>query len=168
MEKLNLVYSIKKDDWLEGYDLGYKLFRKKFTVLKAAIFLIPIALFIDSLVRDPYFTVGYVCIAVCLGAMFCIFATPKMQRRTSEHALDELEGDTYNLKVFDDKLTVETVLPEGETPPPPTVISLDDKSLRAVETENIIGVFTKEISLVLPKSAMNQNDLDILRKTLKI
>ena len=183
MEKLKLTYSIKKEEWLEGYDLSYSLFRKKFTYIKAAVFLIPLLLFIEQLFRDPHFKMGYVCVAVCIGAIVCIFATPKMERRTAERALDSLSGDIYCLTLYEDRLKIETIIPEGEEkyldrdengepiPLPkiePTVIPLSDKSLRATETDSIIGVFTKAISCVIPKSGLNDNDLDVLKTALKI
>lgn len=183
MEKLKLIYSVEKEEWLEGYDLSYNLYRKKFTYIKAAIFLIPLLLFIEQLFHDPKFIMGYVCIAVCIGAIACIFATPKMERAAAERALDGIAGDTYQMTLTEENITFETVkanigeelleqdadgktveLPKTE----PVTVSLSDKSFRAIETEKIVGVFTKGISYVLPKSQMNDYDLDTLRKGLKI
>lgn len=183
MEKLKIVYSIKKEEWLEGYDQNYNLNRKKFTYIKAAIFLIPLLLFIEQLFHDPYYIMGYVCLAVCIGAIACMFATPKMERRNTERALDAIKDDKYQMTVFDDRITVETIIPEsdeeylekdenGEPKPlpkiEPTEILLSDKSLKAIETEKIIGIFTKSVSCFVPKGELNDNDISVLKTALKI
>ena len=179
MEKLKLVYSVKPEEWLEGYDIYQKLYRRKFTYIKAAIFLIPLLLFLEQLMHDPYYVMAYVCIAVCIGAIACIFATPKMERKNTERALEAIKDDKYELILTEDKLTVSTIIPEtdgeylekdenGEPIPlpeiKPTVVELADKDLKVVETERIIGVFSKELSLAIPKSELNERDLAILRE----
>ena len=181
MEKLKLLYSIDGKEWMEGYDLYQKLYRRKFTYIKAAIFLIPLLLFIQQIWIDPYFTMGYVCIAICLAAIVCIILTPGIERKTTERALSGISGDRYQLTLYDDRLSVETLeysdKPEdletgagGEKirpeKPKPTEISFSDRSMKVIETEAIFGIFTKEVSVVLPKREMNDYDMETVRKTL--
>lgn len=181
MELLKLLYSIDENEWLEGYDLYQKLYKRRSVYIKAAIFLIPLILFIQQIWLDPHFTMGYVCIAVCLAAIVCILLTPSLERKNVMRALSGISGDMYQLTLFADKLTVETVAqenrPENLEPdgsgglirpenPAPTVIGFDDRSMKVIETEKIFGIFTKQTSIVLPKREMNDHDAETIRKTL--
>ena len=178
MEKLNLTYSVAPSEWLEGYDLYYKAYRKKFTYIKAAIFLIPLLLFAQQIFIDPYYTLGWICIIVCIGAIACILATPKLERKNSERALEALRDDKYHLTLTDKKLTVSTIIPESDEQYleydkdgnqrqlpeiPPTVVELDEKGLKLIETGDIFVVMSKSINLVVPKAAMSENETNILR-----
>lgn len=171
MEKLKLVYSVKPEEWLEGYDLYYKLYRRKGTYLKAALFVAALVLFAQQVWLDPFFTMGWICAAVCVGAIVCIvFLNPKMERKTTERALEMINGDKYELLLTEDKLTVSTVVPEGEEAPAdvrPTVIDIRDKSVKIIETEKIIGLFSKEMSAVVPKSELNDYDIQTLKETVE-
>lgn len=170
MEKLKLSYQIKPEEWLEGYDLYYKKFRQKSTVIRATLFLIPLALFFQQVFIDPNFVIGWVCIAVCIAAIFCIFANRRMERRVSEHALEGMKDDKYQLTLFDDKLTVETLIPENQESQQkaaPTVIEFSEKSYSAVETENIFAVMTKEVCITVPKENLSKYDIETLRDVLK-
>ena len=181
MEKLKLVYSVKAEEWLEGYDIYYKTFRRKFTYIKAAIFLIPLLLFAQQIILEPTYTMGWVCIVICIAAIACIFAMPGVERKNTERALGAIKDDKYELILTDDKLTVSTILPDNEAdylendadgnviPAPeikPTVVDLKEKGLQLVETEKIIGVFTKSLSLAIPKSELNVHDKTVLRETI--
>ena len=178
MEKLKLNYAVKAEEWLEGYDLYYKLYRKKVTYFKAVLFLIPLLLFADQVWRDPYYTLGWICIIVCIGAIACIFATPKLERRNSEHALSAIRDDRYELTLTDTDITISTIIPESDAeyldydkegnpiPQPeikPTVIKLGEKGLRLEETANTYTILSKEINLVVPKSAMSAEEAEILK-----
>ena len=180
MEKLKLVYSVKLEEWLEGYDIYQKLYRRKFTYIKAAIFLIPLLLFIESLFHQPDYVMGWICIAVCLGAIVCIFATPRLERKNTERALGAIKDDRYELILTEDKITVTTIIPESESeyldkdsdgnaiPAPeikPTVIDLKDNALKVIETDHVIGFFRKDLSLSVPKSELNEHDLTVIRET---
>lgn len=171
MEKLKLVYSVKPEEWLEGYDLYYKLYRRKGTYLKAALFVAALLLFIQQVWLDPYFIMGWICAAVCIGAIVCIvYLTPKMERGTTERALETIKGEKYELLLTEDKLTVSAIVPEGEETPDgkrPTVIDIRDKSVKIIETEKIIGLFSKDTSVVVPKSELNEYDVGVLKETVE-
>lgn len=179
---MKLTYNIEKEEWLEGYDLQWRLFRKKFTYIKAAIFAVPLLLFMQQLWIDPYYTMGWFCLAICIAAISAILATPKMERKSSERALEALKNDTYVLEIDGDKLSVLTVLPKddsdlerdenGEVIPlpeiKPSVIDLKDKSVKAVEGEKIIGVFSNDFSAVIPKRPLSMYELGDLKSALKL
>lgn len=181
MEKLRLNYAVSASEWLEGYDLYYKLYRKKFTYIKAALFLIPLLLFLQQVWIDPYYTMGWICIIVCVGAIACIMATPKLERRNSEHALEALKDDRYELTLTDTQLSVRTIISETDEqyldydkdgnpiPQPeikPTVIDLAEKGLKLVETESTYAIVSKAINLVVPKSAVNADEAEVLKSAI--
>lgn len=178
MEKLKLNYAVSESDWLEGYDLYYRRYRRKFTYIKAALFMIPLLLFIQQIWLDPYYTMGWICIIVCIGAIACIFATPKLERKNSERALTALREDRYELTLTDTDVTVRTILPESDekyldydkegnpVPQPeikPTVVKLGEKGLMLEEMSNAYAIISKEINLVVPKSAMTAEETEILK-----
>ena len=162
-------YAFSQEEWLEGFNLYHKLYRRKFTYIKAAIFAIPLLLFIQSVFVDPYYTMGYICIAVCAAAAVCILMTPKLERRSYEHAIEYLVGDSYELKAEGSRLSLSTLpAPDAETPSQPTVIDISDKSYKGIETENIFGAFTKYASIVVPKRSLSADEQEALRRILII
>ncbi len=167
MENTVFRYAFSKEDWLEGYGVAYKLYKRKFTYIKAALFVIPLILFIQGVIVDPNYTMGYICIAVCAAAVLCILATPKLERRSYEHAAEYLEGDSYELSVEGSRLVLTTVsAPDSEIPKQPTVVELSDRSFKGVETENIFGAFTKAASIVVPKKSLSADEQEALRSVL--
>ncbi len=168
MEDRIYRYAFSSKEWLEGFDLCYKLYKRKFTYIKAAIFAVPLLLFIQSVYVDPYYTMGYICIAICAAAALCILMTPKLERRSYEHAVEYLEGDSYELKVEGSRLTLTTMpVPEDEAPPKqPTVVDISDRSYKGIETEDIFGAFTKYASIVVPKGSLSADEQESLRQVL--
>lgn len=179
---MKLTYNIEKEEWLEGYDLQWRLFRRKFTYIKAGIFAVPLLLFMQQLWIDPYYTMGWFCLAVCIAAIAAILATPKMERKGYERALDALKDDSYVLEIEGDKLSISTVLPENDSdlekdengeviPLPeinPSVIDLKDKNVKTVEGEKMIGVFSTNFSAVIPKRPLSMYELGDLKSALKL
>ena len=182
MEPLKLSYKISKEEFLEGYDIFYQKKKKKSTIIKAVMFLVVLVLFIQQVIIDPYYTMGWICIIICVGAIACIFATPKMERNSYERAVKALIDDTYELTLTKEKLTVSTVLADSDNKylevdkdgntishPKivPTEIDLLDKHFRAYETENVFSVMNKDISLTIPKSKLTKYDIEAIRDTVK-
>ncbi|MBQ8623276.1 MAG: hypothetical protein IJ424_02725 [Oscillospiraceae bacterium] len=179
--KLNLEYKITKEDWLSGYDLYFNLFTKKTTYIKAAIFVVPLILFIEQVIRDPKFTVGWVCIAACVMMIVSAFISNKLERKNIANALDAIKDDIYILNLFDDRLTVKTIVNEspenleydenGELKPlpeiPESVCEFSEKTLKVYETEKIIGLFSRRGSFFIPKAGLDENELNVVTSTLK-
>ncbi len=179
--RLSLEYKISKEEWLSGYDLYYNLFKKKTTYLKAAIFVIPLILFIEQVIRDPSFTVGWVCIGICVAMIGSALFTGKLERKNMATALDAIKDDSYVLNLYEDRLTVKTIVNEspenleydenGELKPlpeiPESVCELTDKTLKVYETKDLVALFSRKGSFFVPKSAINESDLDILTSCLK-
>lgn len=179
---MKLTYQLTPEEWLSGYDLHEKLFKRKYIIIKAAMFLIPLLLFVWQLWLDPYYTMGWFCLAICIAAVTIILISPRMERKACERALSALKDDRYVLEIEDSKLTLSTILPEnddcldrdengGAIPLPeikPTVIDLNENGVKAIEAEKIIGVFSKDFSAVIPKGPLSVYELEDLRKILKI
>ena len=181
MENLKISYQISPEEYLEGYDIFYRKKKRKFTFIKAGLFAIALLLFIQQVYIDPYYTIGWICIAICAGAIAAIFGTPKIERRNYEQAIKALTADTYELNVTKESLTVSTVLPDdseyleedekGSLKPhpeiPPTVMDLTDKSFKAYESEGVICAMDRDLSMTVPKSKLSKYDLEALRELLK-
>lgn len=179
---MRLTYNIEKEEWLEGYDLQWRMFRRKFTYIKAAIFVVPALLFVQQLWIDPNYTMGWFCLAICIAVITTIFATPKLERKTYERALEAIKNDAYVLEIEGDKLSVTTILPEndpdlekdenGEVIPlpeiKPSVIDLKERNVKTVEGEKIIGVFSNEFSAVIPKRPLSMYEIGDLKSALRI
>ncbi len=182
MEKLMLCYKLSSEERLEGYDIYYRVKKRKFTFIKAALFAIVLILFIQQVIMDPYYTLGWICIIICAGAIACIFATPKMERKNFERANEALKDDAYRLETDGKTLTVSTVLPDSDgeyldigkdgepIPQPeikPTVIDLTAKDFKSFESENVITASDRTAFFTVPKSALSKYEIETLRDALK-
>ena len=178
--KFKTEYKISKEEWLKGYDIYASIFKKKSAYLKAAIFVIPFALCLDQVIRDPSYTMGWICIVVSLAMIVAALITPRIERKQTETALDAIKDDTYVLELYDDKFTVATKICEDESnleygadgelkPLPEIPVSqcyLNDKSLRGKETDGIIALFSHTGSFFIPKSALDGESLEIFKTAL--
>lgn len=179
---LKVKYGIDKNEWLEGWEIYYKTYKQKSVYIRAAVFLIPLALFVEQVVRDPSYGVGWVCVGICIACIAALFFSKHTEKKNYINALEALKDDEYILTVDGSTLTLETVLPESdkeflepdeegnlkEYPAiEPTVCDLSDNSLKCFETENIIGLFSEKLGCVIPKAKINEDELNELKTSLK-
>lgn len=101
--------------WLKGYDDYIKLYRRTRLIITAAVFLVIGALFVEQIVRDPSYGVGWFCLAICIFIIAVNVMSPIIQKRKIASALDEIKDDRYILNIYDDRYVVETILPQRET-----------------------------------------------------
>ncbi len=101
--------------WLKGYDDYIKLYRRTRLIITAAVFLVIGALFVEQIVRDPSYGVGWFCLAICIFIIAVNVMSPIVQKRKIASALDEIKDDRYILNIYDDRYVVETILPQSET-----------------------------------------------------
>ena len=73
------------------------------------------ALFVEQIVRDPSYGVGWFCLAICIFIIAVNVMSPIVQKRKIASALDEIKDDRYILNIYDDRYVVETILPQRET-----------------------------------------------------
>lgn len=179
---LKVKYGIDKNEWLEGWEIYYKTYKQKWVYIRAAVFLIPLALFVEQVVRDPSYGVGWVSIGICIACMAVLFFSKHTEKKNYINALEALKDDEYILTVDGTALTLETLLPESdkeflepdeegnlkEYPAiDPTTLDLADKTVKCFETENIIGLFSDKLGCVIPKAKIDENELGELKASLK-
>lgn len=178
--KLRTEYKISKEEWLKGYDIYASMFKKKSAYLRAAIFVVPLALFIEQIIRDSSYTMGWICIVICVAMITAALLTPIIERKQTAQALDAIADDTYVLELYDDRFTVSTKICEdeknleydenGEVRPlpeiPASVCELSEKSLRGCETADIIALFSNKGSFFIPKSALDSESLETFKTSL--
>lgn len=175
-----IEYGFERESWLEGYDAYYKLYRRRRTILFVVLFLVLALLFVQQVAVDPSYGVGWTCLAICLAVAVIYAFAPKYERRNVERALPAIKNDRYVLKIFQDKITVRTIIPEddaqylepdesGNPIPypeiPETTIDLSDKTLKTAETEKMFGVFTKYTQCIIPKQDLSEEQLCLLRES---
>lgn len=167
MQKISLTYSLASENYLEASDIQYNLFRKKTTYIKAAVFAIPLLLFIQQIFLDPYYIIGWLCIAICIAAVAAILNSPKLEKANAQHAAYILKDRQLHLEIDDSKLILSKIIPEGSEARI-CAVDLQEKGVKTLETEKIIGVFTKNESVVVPKEKLSVYEIEALRDVLKI
>ncbi len=173
-----IEYGFNQESWLQGYDMYYKLYRRKRTILFVVLFLVLGLLFVQQVVMDPSYGVGWMCLAICLAVAVVYALSPWYERKNVIKALPAIENDRYILKIYLEKITIRTILPEddsqylepdesGNLKPypeiPETVIDLSDKTLKTAETDKMFAVYTKYTQSIIPKSDLSEEELCVLR-----
>ncbi|MCD7785425.1 MAG: hypothetical protein LUH18_07610 [Oscillospiraceae bacterium] len=174
-----IEYGFHQESWLEGYDAYYKLYRRRRTIIFVVLFLILGMLFVQQVVINPSYGVGWMCLAICFAVAVVYALSPWYERKNVIKALPAIENDRYVLKIYPKKITVRTIIPEedsqylepdesGNLKPypeiPETVIDLSDKTLKTAETDKMFAVFTKYTQSIIPKEDLREEELEKLRK----
>ncbi|MCD7731981.1 MAG: hypothetical protein LUH56_00870 [Oscillospiraceae bacterium] len=174
-----IEYGFDEESWLEGYDMYYKLYRRKRTICFVVLFLVLAALFVQQVVLDPTYGVGWTCLAICLAIALVYALAPAYEKRNVKRALPAIENDRHVLKIYPEKITVRTILPEddaqylepdesGNLMPypeiPETVIDLTDKTLKTAETDKMFAVYTKYTQSIIPKADLSEEELERLKQ----
>ncbi|MCD8005448.1 MAG: hypothetical protein LUF29_00510, partial [Oscillospiraceae bacterium] len=174
-----IEYGFDQESWLEGYDTYYKLYRRRRTIIFVALFLVLALLFVQQVVMDPSYGVGWMCLAICLAVAVVYALSPWYERKNVIKALPAIENDRYVMKIYPEKITIRTILPEddseylepdesGNLKPypeiPETVIDLTDKTLKTAETDKMFGIFTKYTQCIIPKKDVSEEELERLKQ----
>ncbi|MCD7846441.1 MAG: hypothetical protein LUG49_00170 [Oscillospiraceae bacterium] len=174
-----IEYGFDEESWLEGYDAYYKLYRRRRTIGFVVLFLVLALLFVQQVVMDPTYGVGWTCLAICLAIALVYALAPAYEKRNVRRALPAIQNDRYVLKIYPNKITVRTILPEedsqylepdefGNLKPypeiPETTIDLTDKTLKTAETDKMFAVYTKYTQCIIPKGNISEEQLERLRK----
>lgn len=180
MIKIN--YKINKEQWLEGWDIYYSLYRQKWAYVRAGIFLIPLILFVDQVIKEPSYGIGWMSIAICLACMVSPILLKKKERRQYSDALDGINDGSFEVTVDGTTLTLETIVSETESeyldkdedgnpiplePVPKSVCDLSDKDVKCVDTANIIGIYSKKGSYIITKEGLSEEELGAVSAALK-
>lgn len=179
-EKYNFEFSHNSEYWLDGYSEYVKLFRRKKTIILTSAFGVLSLLFLQQVIMDSSYGMGWVCFAISVSMMLITLLSPVMEKKNIDrNALDVIKDDRYIFRIYDDKYSVETILPESdkeylETDKegneisypdiPPTVTPLSEKSLKVIEKEGYFGFFSKISYCVIPKADLSGEDIKALKE----
>lgn len=191
---INISYKVSSEQWIQGWEKYYDTFRFKGQVIRAAIFLVPLILFVEQVIKDPSYGAGWICIVICLLSMAVLLLSKFTEKRNYIKLLEVGATDTFTLSVADNDLmlikveegqnqtvTVEddNVSIEGELADdadldkeelsdiPPMKCDLSDKLVKAFESDEFFGIFSDILSCVIPKSQLSEEDASSLREALK-
>ena len=168
---LSVAYDIKNTEEEEAFITFQKKYILKSNILKTVAFGILALLFIYQIVNAPDNFASWLCFVVCLAVIFIVWYNPIKIRKTLMQSLKPLEDDRYIFKLYENKFSIETVIPqeeieeaikEGEEPVkiPPKVVDFSDTGLSVLEKENMFVIFLKKESIyVLPKRCMTESEI---------
>ncbi len=169
--KLSVSYNIMNTEEEEAFIAFQKKYILKSSILKTVAFGILAALFIYQIVKNPDNFASWLCFVVCLAVIFIVWYNPVKIRKTLMQSLKPLEDDQYTFKLYENKFSIETIIPqeeidqaveEGEEPTeiPPKVVNFSDMGLAVLEKENMFVIFLKKESIyILPKRALSESEI---------
>lgn len=172
---LSVSYDIKNNEEEEAFIAYQKKYILKSNVLKTVAFGILAILFIYQIVNAPDNFASWLCFVVCLAVIFIVWYNPIKIRKTLMQSLKPLEDDRYIFKLYENKFSIETVIPqeeideaikEGEEPTkiPPRVFDFSDTGLSVMEKKDMFIIFLKKESIyVLPKRCLTESEIKELR-----
>ena len=92
-------------------------------------------------------------------------------RRSVMDVVREIEGDEYIFNLYEDRMSFRTLPPDtqetDDVPAEPSVLYLNNEMKVSEKAEFFLICKGKQLFYVLPKYALNDNQADILRDTLK-
>lgn len=168
---LSVTYDIKNTEEEEAFIAFQKKFIVKSSILKTVAFGILALLFVYQIINAPDNFASWLCMVVCLAVIFIVWYNPIKIRKTLMQSLKPLEDDRYIFKLYENRFSIETIIPqeeideaikEGEEPTqiPPRVVDLSDTGLSVLEKENMFVIFLKKESIyVLPKRCMTESEI---------
>ncbi len=166
-EKYTLEFTGDRECWLAGYREYVKSISKKRIIIDCVIFGILSLLFIQQIVIQPDYGVGWICLAISVFMIVMSFITPIRQIKSVEATLDDIDGRKYIFKIYDDKYSVEGIENSAEA----DVTSLTEKSLKAFNREKYYGLYSKNTFCVIPKACLSEADsravLELIEKISK-
>ena len=97
---------------LPMFQEAFRSFQKKYVFPKNAFLSVILAaiagVYIHAAIKDNTQTMAYILIVICLAMIVTLWYRPLKIRGSLAEALKELENDIYELKLYDDKLTIRT------------------------------------------------------------
>lgn len=182
--KLTKEYSLTSDILLEGC----KAYQKKFVYPRAliltAVFLVLAANFVYGAVKAPDNFLAYLLIMICIALAFREWYNPRRLRRSIIEGFADNAGTVYRLEIGEDQLRISTVSEEfgdeqelsesgdendeyEEEAPEATILPVDDR-LAIIEKDRLFLIIQdKSIYYIVPKSGFSEEELDIVRSTVK-
>ncbi len=163
----------------EIYSSAYKVYQRIFVYPKnwiMQIILLILALdFGYHAGKDPSNTISFLLLFVCIALIAVLWYNPKKIRRNIMDVVRDMEGDEYTFALTDEKMIFRTLPPERiqDLPDeeistvPPTELSFTS-DLRVIEKYEFFLICKgRQIFYVLPKSALYDNQAELMRNTLQ-
>ncbi len=164
---MKLSYNLTKEEYLKGWDLYYKKYKKLNDYIKAAVFALLSVFFIQQVYLDPTYGIGWAGIAVCwLYVVYILVFTKRMVRKRYELAVSELIKDSYTVSDENpDGVEITVTLPMAEelsteadenveSLKPKEIVNLypyGSKDVTLIDSEDILWLTNKAASQVIPK-----------------
>ena len=103
---------------LSLFDKAFRAFQKKFVYPRNWILTLLLAAvggwYVYAQIKDPEGKLGYLMIMVCLAMITITWYNTFKIRRSLLNAIKEIESDTYELKVYEDGMTILAKDAEGQ------------------------------------------------------
>ncbi len=169
--RVSVSYDIKNTEEEEAFIAFQKKYILKSSILKTIAFGILALLFIYQIVKRPDNFASWLCFTVCLAVVFIVWYNPIKIRKTLLKSLKPLENDRYTFKLYENKFSIETIIPQEEIDEaikegeeiskiPPRIVDFSDMGLAVLEKKNMFVIFLgKESIYVLPKRCMTKNEI---------
>ncbi len=155
MENYSIEYGINQEATLQAFDFYNKVYGKT-RIVTTVLFSVLSVLFIDQVIRDSSYTVGWICLAVCIAMAVMPWITKLAERKNVKEAVESLKEDRYVLILNPESFTIKTVPDEYEDEIPETVCSYQEQGLKLADKENYFGIFSKSRFFVIPKDSLTQ------------
>jgi hypothetical protein len=121
--------------------------------------------------KDPSNKMAFILMFVCLALIAVLWFNPRKMRRSVMDVVREIEGDEYIFNLYEDRMSFRTLPPDtqetDDVPAEPSVLYLNSEMKASEKAEFFLICKGKQLFYVLPKYALNDNQADILRDTLK-
>lgn len=126
-------YHIPLDMFMDAF----RAFQRKYVypqnIVLSVILLAVAGVYVYAAVRDSSKTLPYIVIVFCVAFVMSTWYKTLKMRRSLREALKEIESDTYEMKLFSDKLTIRT---EDAVPvPAETAASLEAEEVPGADPE---------------------------------
>lgn len=171
-----IEYNVRNNEENDAFYAFQKRFVFKQNVIKTVVFALVALIFVVRIVFEPTSALFWAGLAVCLAAIAIFWYNPVRIRKTLVQSLKPLENDRYIFKLYDEKFTIETILPEEDAKDengedvviPPREVLFSDIGLKVLEKKSMFVLFLKKESIyVLPKRCMEEYQVNIIRNTFK-
>lgn len=171
----------------EMFDNAYTVFQKKYVYPRAYIMCgllaaLAVANIVNTIISGANSIMSYLLVAACLALAAINIYNPRKVKRNLMQSISGIENDVYTLEVYNDKLTIGTVLdpveqrdegPEeyeevfGDTGTQPEDIQKSDiyinSTLRVTERAEYFMVYIKRsMFYVIPKHALTDDETNKL------
>ncbi len=184
VSKLSFEYSTSNDDEKFAFTQFQRIFTLKKRIIMIIILAILSALFLEQVLRNTSYTLGYIGLGVSVFLLFFNCINPFLIRKNLMKALKTIENDIYSFELFDNKMEITTVKinedidedeeenDENEEKEPvvykPTVINFDNSTLSIIEYKEMFIIFlAKQSFFVLSKKFINNEQQEVMRDVFK-